>query len=117
MSAETDTRAAEALQRTQQFLSVLEDQMHRTKTETFTATDEAETVEVTVNAERWLTDLRIEHGLLRLGAETVRERINEALRKAQATALSAAEKEEGQLENALTSIVGALQEQLGDLPG
>ncbi|WAC89316.1 YbaB/EbfC family nucleoid-associated protein [Mycobacterium sp. Aquia_213] len=115
MSTENDPQAVVALQQTQQFISVLEDQMHRAKTETFTATDETGTVTVVVNGDRWLTGLQIEHGLLRLGAETVRERINEALRKAQAAALAAADAEEGQLEDALTAIVGALQQQLGDL--
>ena len=116
MSTETDPQMVEALQHAQQFISVLEDEMHRAKTETFTATDETGTVEVVVNGDRWLTGLRIEHGLLRLGAETVRERINEALHKAQAAALASVEDEQGQLEGALTAIVDALQQQLGGSP-
>lgn len=116
MTSQTDPQVAEALQQTQLFISALEDDKYRTSTESFTATDESETVKVTVNGDRWLTGLYIEHGLLRLGAETVKQRINEALLKAQTAATAGAEDEEEQLEAALAAIVSGLQKQLGDLP-
>ncbi len=116
MTGQNDSQVIEALQQTQQFVSALEDSKFRDLTESFTATDEAETVKVTVNGARWLTGLYIEHGLLRLGAETVKQRINEALSKAQAAAMESAEAEGQQLEETLASIASALEQQLGDLP-
>jgi DNA-binding protein YbaB len=116
MTTETNPQVAEALQQMQRFISALEDDKYRANTESFTATDDAETVKVTVNGDRWLTGLRIEHGLLRLGAETVRQRIHEALHKAQAAASAATEDQEQQLEETLTGLLGAIQQQFGDLP-
>jgi DNA-binding protein YbaB len=115
MSAETDPQVAEALSQMQQCLSGLEDLQHRANTESFTATDEAETVTVAVNADRWLTGLLIEPGLLRLGAEMVKQRINEALHKAQAAAIAAASTNGQELDETLAALVGGLQQQLGDL--
>ena len=52
----------------------------------FTAADESDTVEVTLNGHHWLTDVYIEDGLLRLGADVVQGRVNEAVQKASAKA-------------------------------
>ncbi|MEE6138568.1 YbaB/EbfC family nucleoid-associated protein [Mycobacterium sp. 050128] len=116
MTGQTDPQVTEALQHLQRFISAFEDEAFRTSTETSTATDETETVAVTVNGDRWLTGLQIEHGLLRLGAETVQQRINEALHKAQAATIAAADDEEQHLQDTVAAVVGALQRQLGDLP-
>jgi DNA-binding protein YbaB len=75
-----------ALQQAQLAQSSLEDFMHGMNTGTFTGADDARTVEVTINGRQWLTDLYIEDGLLRLGAETVGARLNEAVGNAQAAA-------------------------------
>jgi DNA-binding protein YbaB len=115
MTTETDPQVTDALQQMQQMLSVIEDNKHRTKTQSFTATDETGTVTVVVNGDRWLTGLRIEHGLLRLGAPTVQQRIQEALRNAQAAAFEVAEDQAQQIEQALGGLVGVLEQQLGDL--
>jgi DNA-binding protein YbaB len=103
------------LEQAQQFMSALEDQKHRMNTQSFTGTDETGTVHVVVNERCWLTDLRIEHGLLRLGAQTVQQRFTEALHIARAEATAAAEDELRQLEETLSSISGALQQQFGEL--
>jgi DNA-binding protein YbaB len=79
-------QVAAVLQQAQRLQSLMDDQLTKMNTETFTATDESETVEVTLNGHHWLTDVFIEDGLLRLGAETVQGRINEALQKAAAQA-------------------------------
>jgi len=113
MTTEMHPEVAEALRQAQRFQSALEDQAHRTTTETFTATDEFETVEVTLNGHRWLTDIRIEDGLLRLGAETVEERINEAVRYAVADAVAADEAHSAQLFESLAEIAGSLRDTLG----
>jgi DNA-binding protein YbaB len=113
MSAETHPQVAEAMLQVQQFQSALEDQVHRTDTETFTATDEAETVQVAINGRHWLTGLYIENGLLRLGAETVGQRITEALQKVHAAATEAVAAEQQQLMASLADITDALQKELG----
>ncbi|WP_343575695.1 YbaB/EbfC family nucleoid-associated protein [Mycobacterium sp.] len=77
---------AAVLQQAQRLLSIMDDQLHKMKSEKFTATDEAETVEVTLNGHHWLTDVFINEGLLRYGSENVAQRLNEALRNASAKA-------------------------------
>jgi len=113
MSIEMHPQVAEALRQAQRFQSALEDQMHRTKTESFNATDEAESVQVTLNARYSLTGLYIEEGLLRLGADTVQQRINEALLNARAAATEAIGAEDDQLIESLADIVGSLKKTLG----
>jgi DNA-binding protein YbaB len=110
-------RVTDALQLTQQFSSILEDDRYRARNASFTATDETATVTATVNGDRWLTGLQIEHGLLRQGAESVRQRINEAIHNAAlAATYAASQSTQAQLTEKLTDIVSQLQEQLGDLP-
>lgn len=113
MTVEMHPQVAEALRHAQQIQSALEDQQHRTNTESFTATDESETVEVTLNARLCLTDLHIEDGLLRLGADTVEQRINEAVANAQATATAAIDAEHERLIEMVAGIAGSLKETLG----
>ncbi|WAC89807.1 YbaB/EbfC family nucleoid-associated protein [Mycobacterium sp. Aquia_213] len=113
MTAQIHPQVAEALQQAEQFQSILDDHLHRTDTDTFTATDETETVTVTLNAQLVLIDLSIEPGLLRLGAETVQERINDALRKAEAAATATNEAEEERLVASLAEITGSLSSILG----
>lgn len=82
MTYDMHPEVAAVLRQAQRLQSVMDDQLAKMNTETFTATDEARTVEVTLNGHHWLTDVFIEDGLLRLGAATVQGRINEALRNA-----------------------------------
>ncbi|GBE65221.1 hypothetical protein MFM001_16830 [Mycobacterium sp. MFM001] len=49
---------------------------------TFTGTDEYKSVEVTLNGHHQLLSVFISDGLLRLEAETVEQRLNEAVRNA-----------------------------------
>jgi DNA-binding protein YbaB len=113
MTAEMHPQVAEALAQAQQFQSILDDHAHRTDTDTVKATDDAESVEVTLDRHRWLADLKIEAGLLRLGAETVEERINDALRKAVDAATATNEAEDEQLVASLAAITGSLNDILG----
>jgi DNA-binding protein YbaB len=108
MNNQSHPQVTDMLEQLQRFSSVLDDQMQRTKTGSFTATDEAETVEVTVDAHGWLTGLHIEEGLLRQGAETVQLRISEALIKAQANGDVALEAQQEQLAADLTDITRSL---------
>lgn len=86
MSDDIHPQVAAVLQHAQRLQSVMDAQLTKMNTESFTATDEAKTVEVTLNGHHWLTDLFIEDGLLRLGAATVEARINEAIANATAKA-------------------------------
>ena len=88
MSDDMHPEVAAVLAQAQRLQAVMDEQLRKMNTETFTATDESKTVEVTLNGHHWLTDVFIEDGLLRLGAETVAARVNEALEiaAAQATA-------------------------------
>ncbi|BBZ72611.1 YbaB/EbfC family nucleoid-associated protein [Mycobacterium paraseoulense] len=110
MTIEMHPQVAEVLRQAQQFQSALEDQQHRTDTELFTATDESESVEVTLNARLCLTGLHIEDGLLRLGADMVEQRINEAIGNAQAAATEAIDAEHERLIELAAGIAGSLKE-------
>ena len=105
------------LQQAQLAQSSLEDFKHGMSTGTFTGTDDARTVEVTINGHQWLTDLYIEDGLLRLGAETVGARLNEAVGNAQAAATAGVEARHEQLVAKLDDVAATLQAQVRSLKG
>ena len=86
MTDEMHPQVAAVLKQAQRLQSIVDDQLHKMNTETFTATDEAKTVEVTLNGHHFLTAAFISDGLLRLGAGVVEQRINEALQNAAAAA-------------------------------
>lgn len=73
---------AAVLRQAKRLQSLMDEQLDKMANETFTASDETETVEVTLNGHHLLTDVYIQDGLLRLGAEVVEQRVNEALQKA-----------------------------------
>jgi DNA-binding protein YbaB len=116
MTTETDPRVTEAQQWLEQSISAIEDEQHRADNQSFKATDDANTVEVVINGKRWLTGLYIEPGLLRLGAETVQQRILEALQKAQSDAFEAGNTAGEQVEEIMGAMLGGLGRLLGDLP-
>jgi DNA-binding protein YbaB len=99
-------QVAAVLQQAQRLQSVMDDQLAKMNTQTFKATDETETVEVTLNGHSWLTDLFIEDGVLRLGAETVEARINEALQKATTEATSSLEADRERIDSIVADITG-----------
>ena len=108
MSIEAHPQAVEALERLKRFNSALEDHVHHTTTDTYAATDESESVNVVLDGNRTLTGLYIEDGLLRLGAETVQQRINEALLNAQAAAEEGFQANQQQLLVTLTDTANEL---------
>ncbi|WP_139331382.1 YbaB/EbfC family nucleoid-associated protein [Mycobacterium sp. IS-1264] len=59
--------------------SLLDEEVERMGAESFVVSDQAGTVEVTLNGHLRLTDLRIDPRILGLGAAEVTARINEAL--------------------------------------
>ncbi|MEI7716790.1 MAG: YbaB/EbfC family nucleoid-associated protein [Mycobacterium sp.] len=84
MSIESQQQIPDVVNHLERLNELLEGQMRWINAQSFTATDEAKTVEVTLDGHLDLVGLEIEDGLLRLGAETVQQRINEALLRAQA---------------------------------
>ncbi|KAA1251744.1 YbaB/EbfC family nucleoid-associated protein [Mycobacterium simiae] len=108
MNNEIHPQAAEVLKQLQEVNSALEGQMGRANTASYAGTDEAMTVGVTLDAQRTLTGLHIEDGLLRLGVETVAQRINEALTNAQAAASACIRAQQEQLAASLTDITASL---------
>jgi DNA-binding protein YbaB len=112
-SKDTHPQVTETLAEFERFTKALEDQMRLTDTSSYTASDETETVEVTINGHRCVTDVHIEAGLLRMGAVTVEQRINDALSKAQASASEAIQSQQMQLISSLTEITGSLQKSVG----
>lgn len=103
---EMHPQVAAILEQAQRLQAAMDDQLAKMNTETFTATDEARTVEVTLNGHHWLIDLFIEDGLLRLGADTVQARINEALAKATAHAAESIQVDRERLGELVAEITG-----------
>jgi len=77
---------AAVLKQARRLQSLMDEQLDKMSSDSFTAADDSETVEVTLNGHHWLKDVYIQDGLLRLGAETVEQRVNEALQKASVVA-------------------------------
>jgi DNA-binding protein YbaB len=113
MSTEIHSQVDEVLRHTQHIGSALDEQLHQLHTRSFNGTDEAKTVTVTLNGRQRLTGLRIEDGLLRLGAETVARRINEAILNAQADATAAIEADQQRFVELMDHAAGSLKDILG----
>jgi DNA-binding protein YbaB len=94
------------LQQAQRLQSLMDDQLAKMNQQTFTAMDETKTVEVTLNGHSWLTDVYIEDGLLRLGAEVVEARLNEALQNATAEASASIEADRERIDSVVAEITG-----------
>jgi DNA-binding protein YbaB len=101
---------AAVLRQAQRLQSLMDDQLDKMANESFTATDEARTVEVTLNGHHWLTDVFIEDGLLRLGADTVSARLNEALQNAGAVASASIEADRERIDSAVLEITSELDD-------
>lgn len=109
---ELDPHVARALTLAARFQSALDGTLNQMNNGSFRATDEAETVEVTINGHQWLTGLRIEDGLLKkLGAEAVAQRVNEALHNAQAAASAYNDAAGEQLTAALSAMSRAMNKE------
>jgi DNA-binding protein YbaB len=108
---EMHPQVAAVLRQAQQLQSIMDEQLHRMNTETFTGTDEAKTVEVTLNGHHHLTGVFIQDGLLRLGAHTVEQRLNEALEKATAAATTAIESDRERIDTMVADLTTGLGEQ------
>ncbi len=86
MSDESQQSVSDIMGHLERLTAVLDEQRRAMDTQSFDAADETGTVEVTLDGRLHLVSLEIEEGLLRLGAPTVEQRINEALLSARASA-------------------------------
>lgn len=91
MNDDMHPEVAAVLRQAQRLQSLMDDQLHKMANETFTASDETDTVDVTLDGHHNLRSIFIEDGLLRLGAQVVQQRLNEALQKATALASASIE--------------------------
>jgi DNA-binding protein YbaB len=91
VTGEMHPQVAAVLAQAQQLQSIMDEQLHKMKHQTFTASDETETVEVTLDGHQQLTSVHIEDGLLRQGVHIVEHRLNEALQNATEAASAAIE--------------------------
>ncbi|OKH68262.1 YbaB/EbfC family nucleoid-associated protein [Mycolicibacterium mageritense] len=104
MSGEIHPQVAAVLRQAQRLQSAMDDQLHKMSTESFTASDATNTVEVTVNGHHQLKSVYIEDGLLRLGAQTVTQRLNEALQKATTAATASIEVDRERLDELIANL-------------
>jgi DNA-binding protein YbaB len=109
VTTEVNSELDYVMQRMQRMTSLLGDNLDAAKFETFSGTDEAETVHVTTNGRHRLTELRIDSGLLRLGVGAVARRIKEAVGNAQKAATAGAAAADEELKARLEEIVRELQ--------
>lgn len=111
MTDDMHPQVAAVLQQAQRLQSIMDEQLHKMHSESFTATDESETVEVTLNGHHWLTDVYINDGLLRLGATTVEQRLNEALQNATAEATASIEADRERIDAVVAEITADLTDE------
>ena len=109
MTDDMHPEVAAVLRQAAQLQSLMDEQLHKMNNQTFTATDEAETVEVTLDGHHHLTGTFIADGLLRLGAQTVEQRVNEALQNAAAVATESSELDRERIDAAVADITADLQ--------
>ena len=107
MTENMHPEVAAVLAQAQKLQAVMDEQLHKMNSETFTASDETKTVEVTLNGHHHLKAVYIEDGLLRLGAETVEQRLNEALQKATAAASASIEADRERLDEMVSALTAA----------
>ena len=88
----------------------MDDQLDKMEDGSFTAADKTDTVEVTLNGHHWLKDIYIQDGLLRLGAETVEQRVNEALVKAGAEASASIDADRERIDAAVAEITAEMSD-------
>ncbi len=84
---ELDPGPAQTLALLAKFQSAMEGQVNQMAGGEYKASDNEQTVDVTINGYQWLTGIKIQPGLLKeIGAEGVSARVNEALQNAQRAA-------------------------------
>lgn len=98
MNDDMHPQVSAVLSQAHRLQSLMDDQLHKMSTQTFIATDDTGTVEVSLNGHHRLVSVFIEAGLLRQGAQIVSARLNEALQKAASEASASIDADREQLD-------------------
>lgn len=106
MSDDMHPEVAAVLEQAQRLQSIMDDQLHKMSGETFTATDETGTVEVTLDGHQHLIHVHLQDGLLQLGVAEVEQRLNEALRNATAEASRSIEADRERIDAMVAELTG-----------
>ncbi|WP_234785171.1 YbaB/EbfC family nucleoid-associated protein [Mycolicibacterium elephantis] len=104
MTDEMHPQVAAVLAQAQRLQSIMDEQLDRMNSQTFTATDESGTVEVTLNGHRHLKAVRFAEGLMRVEADELERRLNEALRNATSAAGASIEADRERIDAAVAEI-------------
>ncbi|VEG50980.1 Esx-1 secreted protein, EspL [Mycolicibacterium aurum] len=110
MTDDMHPEVAAVLKQARRLQSLMDEQLDKMATESFTGSDEGETVEVTLNGHHWLKDVYIQDGLLRLGAEAVEQRVNEALQNASAEASASIDADRERLDAVVAEITAEVSD-------
>lgn len=110
MTDDMHPEVAAVLRQARRLQNLMDEQLEKMASDSFTATDESETVEVTLNGHHWLQDVHIKDGLLRLGAHTVEHRVNEALQKANDEAATSIDADRERIDAVVAEITAELTE-------
>ena len=108
MTDDLHPEVAAVLKQAQRLQALMDEQLNKMASESFTATDESETVAVTLNGHHWVKDVFIEDGLLRLGSITVEQRLNEALQNATEEATASIDADRERLDAVVAEITANL---------
>lgn len=108
MTDDLHPEVAAVLKQARRLQALMDEQLDKMDSESFTATDESETVEVTLNGHHWVKDVFIEDGLLRLGSNMVEQRLNEALQNATAQATASIDADRERLDAVVAEITANL---------
>lgn len=111
MTDDMHPEVAAVLRQARRLQLLMDEQLDKMASDSFTAADGSETVEVTLNGHHWVKDVYIEDGLLRLGAETVEQRVNEALQKASAQASASIEADRERIDAVVAEITAEVSDQ------
>lgn len=106
MSDQMHPEVAAVLRQATRLQELMDQQLHKMAGEKFTATDESDTVEVTLDGHHRLVDVHLADGVLRAGASTVQHRLNEALRNATEIAAETVAADRDRLNEAVAEITG-----------
>ncbi|BBX19332.1 DNA-binding protein [Mycolicibacterium duvalii] len=110
MTDDMHPEVAAVLRQARRLQSLMDEQLEKMASGSFTASDEDETVEVTLNGHQWIKDVHIQDGLLRLGSETVEYRVNEALHRANAEASAAIDADRERIDTVVAEITAELSD-------
>ncbi|MGE2732097.1 YbaB/EbfC family nucleoid-associated protein [Mycolicibacterium vaccae] len=110
MTDDVHPEVAAVLKQARRLQNLMDEQLEKMASDSFTASDATDTVEVTLNGHHWLQDVHIHDGVLRLGADTVEHRVNEALQKANGEAAASIDADRERIDAVVAEITAELSD-------